>query len=129
MTSIGSKFASTALWVAVLALAWTSVAVAGDLENGKLAYTTNCLSCHGEKGDGKGPVGAFLQAPPRDLTTGQFSFDTDKDGQAGTDVDLTAVIKNGAAVYGGSPLMTPWAQLSDEDIEDIVIYIRSLLSP
>ncbi len=128
MTSVESKFALIALCVAVLALAWTSLAGAGDLENGKLAYTTNCLSCHGEKGDGQGPVGALLQPPPRDLTTGQFSFDTDKNGQAGTDADLIAVIKNGAAAYGGSPLMTPWAQLSDKDIEDIVTYIRSLAS-
>lgn len=126
MRSILSDIPATALCVAVLALTWTSVAAAGDLESGKLAYTANCLSCHGESGDGTGPVGAVLQPPPRDLTTGQFKFDTDKNGQAGADADLIAVIKNGAAAYGGSPLMTPWVHLPEQDILDIVAYIRSL---
>ena len=42
--------------------------------------------------------------------------DTDKDGTPGNDVDLTNIIKNGAAQYGGSPLMTPWPTLSDTDV-------------
>lgn len=89
-------------------------------------YAVNCLTCHGEKGDGKGPAGVALQPPPRDFSTGVFVFDVDSDGEKGTDADLAAVIKNGAMAYGGSPVMTPWAHLPDKDIQDVIAYIRSL---
>jgi mono/diheme cytochrome c family protein len=95
-------------------------------ENGQKAYTTYCVICHGEKGDGKGVVGVTLDPPPRDFSKGSFVFDTDKDGQKGTDADLAAVIKNGALAYGGSPLMTPWAHLGPQEVQGLIAYIRSL---
>lgn len=36
-------------------------------EKGKAAYKINCASCHGDHGDGKGPAGAALNPPPRNL--------------------------------------------------------------
>ncbi len=101
-------------------------ASAGDAAAGKAVYTTNCVSCHGATGKGDGPVGAALNPAPRDFSTGEFKFDTDKDGSPGTDADLTAVIKSGAAAYGGSPLMAPWGHLPDSDVANLVAYIRSL---
>ena len=104
-----------------------AAAFAGDAAAGKQAFVTNCSSCHGEGGKGDGPVGAVLNPKPRDFSTADFKFDTDKDGKAGTDADLSNVIKNGAAEYGGSPLMAPWgAMLSDEQVENLVAYVRSL---
>jgi mono/diheme cytochrome c family protein len=100
-----------------------------DPEEGKASYTMYCMTCHGEKGDGQGPAGAALNPPPRDFSKALFSFDTDGDGQTGTDADLAAIIKNGAAQYGGSPLMTPWLHLQQQDIEHLVAYIRSLEVP
>jgi mono/diheme cytochrome c family protein len=98
----------------------------GDAAAGKVIFTTNCASCHGEDGKGDGPVGAALKPPPRDFTKGEFKFDTDKDGKTGTDADLKNVIKNGAAEYGGSPLMAPWGTvLSDTDINNVIAYIRT----
>jgi mono/diheme cytochrome c family protein len=126
MTRAWSRIGLTALGISILALAGASAAHAGDLENGKLAYTTNCLTCHGEAGDGKGPVGVALQPPPRDFSTGDFVFDADKDGEKGSDADLVAVVKNGAMAYGGSPIMTPWAHLPEKDIQDVIAYIRTL---
>jgi hypothetical protein len=67
-----------------------------------------------------------LDPKPRDLSRGEFKFDPDKDGRTGTDADLAAVIKNGAAAFGGSPLMTPWAHLQEVEIQDLVAYIRLL---
>ncbi|MGH0038027.1 MAG: c-type cytochrome [Myxococcota bacterium] len=103
-----------------------AAALAGDAAAGKAPFEANCSSCHGLTGKGDGPVGAALNPKPRDFSTGEFKFDTDKDGKTGTDADLTNVIKNGAAAYGGSALMAPWAALSDEEVANIVAYIRSL---
>lgn len=36
-------------------------------EKGKASYKINCASCHGDNGDGKGPAGAALNPPPRNL--------------------------------------------------------------
>lgn len=96
-----------------------------DAAAGKATYTTFCASCHGDKGDGLGPVGAALEPKPRNFVTAVYTLDTDKDGKKGTDADLANVIKNGAGPYGGSPMMTPWSQLSDADIANVIAYIKT----
>lgn len=42
------------------------------LEKGKASFTTNCLLCHGEKGDGNGPAGAVMNPKPRNFATDKF---------------------------------------------------------
>ena len=104
----------------------TAAYAAGDAAKGKVIFTTNCASCHGESGKGDGPVGAALNPHPRDFTKAEFKFDAAKDGKPGSDAALTNVIKNGAGVYGGSPLMAPWGgTLSDADIQNVIAYIRT----
>ncbi len=112
----------------VLALAGLGAvnAHAADAAAGKAIFDTNCQSCHGATGKGDGPVGAALDPKPRDLSVGEFKFDTDKDGSAGTDADIKNVVQKGAGAYGGSMLMAPWPTLSDTDIENVTAYIRSL---
>ena len=102
------------------------VALGGDAAAGKVVYDTNCLSCHGPTGKGDGPVGQALNPKPRDFSAGDFKFDTDNDGKAGTDADLNNVIVKGAAAYGGSPLMAPWGHLPEKDRENLIVYIRTL---
>jgi len=102
-------------------------ALAGDAAAGKVVYTTNCVSCHGETGKGDGPVGQVLQPPPRNFAVGEFMFDTDKDGKTGTEVDLEAVISQGAGAFGGNQMMAAWGgMLSKADIDNVIAYIHTL---
>lgn len=114
---------------ALAAAAWLvpASALAGDAAAGKKAYQDNCAICHGEtgKGDGAGAPAPPL-GPPRDFTMGDFKFDADGNGKPGEDADLELVITNGAAAYGGSPLMTTWSHLPEADIDNLVAYVRSL---
>lgn len=126
-TTIPKHFA---LFVSITALATLlapASALAGDAEAGKTTYTTNCVSCHGETGKGDGPVGQVLQPPPRDFAAGDFQLDGDADGTPGSDADLKAVIAKGAGAFGGNQMMAAWGGiLSDEDIDNVVAYIRTL---
>ena len=117
------------LLTAVLALAASVIpaaAIAGDAAAGKVIFDTNCMTCHGMLGKGDGPLAAALDPKPRDLSGGSFKFDTDSDGEMGTDADLKAVIAQGAMAFGGSPLMAPWPALADADVANVIAYIRQL---
>jgi mono/diheme cytochrome c family protein len=100
--------------------------LATDVEEGKILFVTYCESCHGTNGDGNGTAAAEFVLKPRDFALAAFKFDTDADWQRGTDHDLTSVIKEGAAAFGGSNLMPMWDQLSDSEIRKLIVYIRSL---
>ena len=123
-----TRFVSTALFIAALAL--PSAAFAADVAAGNAKFQALCVSCHGPGGKGDGPTGKALaaagQPAPRDFTIGDFKLDTDKDGKAGTDTDLKNVISKGALVYGGSAMMAPVQGLSDADLDNLVAFIRSL---
>ena len=115
----------TVALAAAALLAPLAASAAGDAAAGKVLFNTNCATCHGETGQGNGPLGASLNPPPRDFTKAQFKFDTDKDGKTGTDADLKNVIQKGGMAFGGSPLMAPWPQLTDAQIADLIAYIRT----
>ena len=60
---------------------------------GKASFTTNCVLCHGEKGDGNGPAGAMMNPKPRNLAdvktykngaTPEKMFDTVSNGLKNT---------------------------------------------
>jgi mono/diheme cytochrome c family protein len=114
---------SLLLVVGVLALlspAPRALAQAADIAKGEQVFKLYCASCHGEKGDGQGPVGKTLNPPPRNFQAGDFKF-------GGTDKDIFDVISNGAASKGGSPLMAPWgAVIPEADRHALVKFVRSL---
>ncbi len=124
MTRNSASFALVAILAAVLI---PSALHAADAAAGKeLFVKTNCNSCHGMEGKGDGPVAAALDPKPRNFSVGDFKFDANKDGKKGTAADLSMVIKQGAAAFGGSAMMMPNPGLSDEDISVIVAYVESL---
>lgn len=79
---------------------------------GQRIYSANCATCHGQKGDGKGPVGQWLGVVPNLLDD---FYKNRTDGRA------FAVIHNGGAVmprYG--------FKLSVREHWDVVNYLRFL---
>ncbi|THJ19075.1 MAG: c-type cytochrome [Nitrospira sp. CG24B] len=95
-------------------------ASAGSIHAGKdlflrTAQPVACVMCHGEQGDGKGVMGAALMPPPRNFTCGAMMREI-PDGQ------LFWIIKNGSPGTG----MMPFATLPDEQVWQLIHYIRSL---
>ena len=128
-----TRFLTPTLIIALLGLGFAalpSLASAGDVAAGKAKFLSLCVSCHGPGGKGDGPTGMALaaagQPAPRDFTVGDFKLDTDKDGTAGTDADIKAIVTKGALVFGGSAMMAPVLGLSDTDLDNLIAFIRSL---
>lgn len=95
----------------------------GDPKAGKAKYDQLCVTCHGATGKGDGPSGAGLNPKPQDHTNGKYMNTL-------TDKYLFDIIKAGGAGIKKSPLMPPWeGALKDEDISNLVAYIRSLARP
>ena len=103
-----------------LVLGTAVFARAADVEQGKKLYGQFCASCHGQSGKGDGPAAAALNPKPRDHTDKEYMSKLSDD-------DLLKVIKNGGASVGKSPLMPPWgASLKDDQIKDVIAYVRTL---
>ncbi len=83
------------------------------LEDGMDIYSVNCLSCHGEKGDGDTPIAAALDPKPKNFKDPSFIEQSD------------------GAIYWkittGRGLMVSFKDvLSEEEIWSAVVYIKSL---
>ena len=94
-----------------------------DAANGEQLYVTYCSSCHGARGAGDGPVAAGLDPKPAKHSDGAYM-------NALTNAHLFKITKEGGPAVGKSPMMAPWGgTLSDEQIWDVVAFMRSLAQP
>jgi len=85
-----------------------------SIARGAILYGYNCKMCHGEAGDGKGVIGAFLiEKKPADLTSAMV--------QDQSDGELFLTLTNGK---GMMPYMRD--NLTVRDRWDVVNYIRTL---
>jgi mono/diheme cytochrome c family protein len=84
---------------------------------GKPLYGANCALCHGDTGIGDGAAGAALDPKPTDLT--KDNVPRDPDGK------LFLAIKNGK-MKDGRLTMPPANKLTDEQIWQVVAYVRTL---
>ncbi len=119
----------TPLLTTVILLGSASFAFAdAEVEKGKTIYNGAgaCFSCHGPAGAGDGAAAAALNPKPRSFVEAHFNFDTDGDGKKGTETDLFNVVTNGAAKYGGSPLMVGRPDIPEADRKAVVKFVMSL---
>jgi len=83
-------------------------------------YMGQCSPCHGEQGDGKGPLAESLGKAPRNHTDSKYM-------SARTDEQLIKVVTDGGAVSGFDEGMPPFSTiLSNEEIKGVVAYVRQL---
>ena len=95
----------------------------GDPKAGKVKYDANCVGCHGATGKGDGAAAAALNPKPQDHTDGKVM-------NALTDKYLFDIIKDGGAAMKKAAFMPASnKKLSDQEISDVVAYIRSLAIP
>lgn len=91
--------------------------VADVIKRGEVVFKSNCILCHGVNGDGKGRAAKLYNPPPADLTRS----DKNDDYKA-------MIIRLGGKAMGRSQVMPPWeGQLSDQEIKDLLKYLRSIL--
>ena len=100
----------------------TDVMAAGDVAAGNQLYQQRCSICHGSDGKGNTPTAQALNPKPRDHTDGAYM-------NALSNEHLFKVIKQGGAAVGKSPLMPPQSDLSDQQIQDLIAFLRSLATP
>lgn len=102
-----------------------TTAAAGGAASGPDVYKTYCVTCHGATGQGEGPAAAALEPKPASFAAGDFKFDPNGNGKKGEIEDIIAVVRDGAAKHGGSPLMAPWAMLSPEQLQAVAEHVQS----
>jgi mono/diheme cytochrome c family protein len=96
---------------------------AQNAAEGQKLYTIHCSSCHGDKGRGDGAAGKALPVKPADHTDGKLmnSF---------SDEFLMNIISKGGAAVGKSSFMPAWGGvLKENQLQDLLAYLRSIASP
>ena len=87
----------------------------GEPKNGKIIYSENCMRCHGPKGDGNGEEGQYLVVKPANFHSAKSITKMDS--------ELFTIIKFGLLF---SPMHGWGDRLSDQEIADVIAYIRFL---
>ena len=88
-----------------------------QVERGKAVFLTNCILCHGVKGNGKGRASVLYNPPPANL------IKSDKN-----EAYMRSIITMGGKAMGRSEVMPIWGeQISAEEIEDVIQFLRKVI--
>lgn len=83
---------------------------------GGLVYANYCVTCHGINADGNGRAARLYTPRPANLR-----------GSDKNDDYFALIIRRGGEAIGRSAFMPPWAaELTDEQVGDLVSYLRSI---
>jgi len=110
-------FISVFFVVFTFAIFATNSMAAGDAAKGEKIFKANCVVCHGDKGDGKGPAAAGMTPPPRNFTSA-----TEMKG-----IDDARLHKSIVEGRPGTPMVGFGKTLKPADIDDVIAYIAAFL--
>lgn len=83
---------------------------------GGLVFANYCVTCHGINADGNGRAARLYTPRPANLRTSDKNDDY-----------MGLIIRKGGGAIGRSEFMPTWeAELTDEQIHDLVGYLRSI---
>ncbi len=112
----------SSIWICFIFLVLASSltqAQTPDASAGKAKFQTFCIACHGPSGAGDGVAAAAMNPKPRNLQT-----------TTRTDDELKKIIKEGGPAVGMTASMPAWgASLNDQDIVNVVAYVRTMKAP
>ena len=92
------------------------------MEAGRRIYESRCWFCHGEEGDGRGPIAEYLWPRPRDFTAGSYKLRTTESGELPTDEDLYRTISLGIP----GTAMPEWGSvLTPEERWQVIAYLKT----
>jgi DMSO reductase family type II enzyme heme b subunit len=118
---IPEKITSSRL--ASLAFAQTKPPAAEEtVRAGEKVYQERCFFCHGDKGDGNGPIADYLDPRPRDFTLGVFKLRSTASGALPTDEDLFRTVSMGIP---GTAMPSWEPYLSEAERWQVVFYIKA----
>ena len=89
-----------------------------DSTRGKSVYQQHCQACHGTGGQGEGPDAKTLRVAPANFHRFSSFMKSDE--------ELLRTIEHGVVF---SPMHAWRGQLSDGEMQDVVVYIRQLSQP
>lgn len=115
-----------AFWIlacsALLLVGADSIEAQNESE-GKKLYLTYCSSCHGDSGKGDGPAAPSLPVKPANHTDGSVMNRL-------SDKFLLDIISKGGSAVGKSAMMPGWGgQFKEDQLRDILAYVRSIAVP
>lgn len=132
MTQRGIAIAAAATLVSLLALAAGQTPALAQTEpqgallprdsidaakfRGGLVFANYCVTCHGINADGNGRAARLYNPKPANLRTSDKNDDY-----------YAAIIRRGGTAMARSEFMPAWdAELTNEQINDLVSYLRSI---
>ena len=116
MITLGFVGLITSMWIVQNAVG------AGNVEAGEKLYQARCSPCHGPDGKAATPTAQALTPKPRDHTDGAYMNQLSNE-------HLAKVIKNGGPSVGKSQIMPAHPDLNDQQIEDVIAFVRALAVP
>ncbi len=116
MITLGFVWLITNMWIVQNAMGTANVEAGGKL------YQARCSPCHGPDGKAATPTAQALTPKPRDHTDGAYMNQLSNE-------HLAKVIKNGGPSVGKSQIMPAHPDLNDQQIEDVIAFVRALAVP
>lgn len=86
---------------------------------GEIVFRNYCVLCHGVQADGRGRAARIYNPKPANLRE-----------STRPDAYKEAIVRRGGKAMGRSEYMPPWgSELTDEQIADVVQFLRSIAPP